>query len=102
MEQQPLTRAEFTEALLGVRSRYWDGHPFHVRLHAGGATVDDIRRWVANRWYYQNRLARKNAAIIANCPLAGGSSTDGRILTGGGFRTTGTTTGMGVTAGEAG
>lgn len=70
MEQQPLTRAEFTEALFGVRDRYWDGHPFHVRLHAGGATVDDIRRWVANRWYYQNRLARKNAAIITNCPHA--------------------------------
>lgn len=68
--EPPLTRTEFAAALHGVRARYWDGHPFHVRLHAGGATVEDIRRWVANRWYYQNRLARKNAAIIANCPHA--------------------------------
>jgi pyrroloquinoline-quinone synthase len=28
-----------------------------------------VRSWVANRWYYQKVLARKNAAIIANCPL---------------------------------
>lgn len=70
MEQPPLNRAEFTEALYGLRDRYWDRHPFHLRLHAGGASVEDIRRWVANRWYYQNRLTRKNAAIIANCPVA--------------------------------
>jgi pyrroloquinoline-quinone synthase len=66
--EQPLTQAEFTAALHGLRTRYWDSHPFHVRLHAGGASPDDIRRWVANRWYYQRCLAQKNAAIIANCP----------------------------------
>ncbi len=67
--EQPLEREEFAAALRSLRERYWDRHPFHVRLNAGGAGVDDIRRWVANRWYYQQILAQKNAAIVANCPL---------------------------------
>jgi pyrroloquinoline-quinone synthase len=33
-----------------VRPRYWDRHPFHLRLHAGAAANADVRRWVANRW----------------------------------------------------
>jgi pyrroloquinoline-quinone synthase len=66
---QPLTRTEFTDALAGMEKRYWAHHPFHLRLHEGGCDPDDIRRWVANRWYYQKILPRKNAAIVANCPL---------------------------------
>jgi pyrroloquinoline-quinone synthase len=66
---RPLTRSEFTDALTGLEKRYWAHHPFHLRLHEGGCTPADIRRWVANRWYYQQILPRKNAAIVANCPL---------------------------------
>jgi pyrroloquinoline-quinone synthase len=68
VEPAPLNRGEFAAALRALRPRYWDGHPFHVRLHAGGATADDVRRWVANRLYYQRQLSQKNAAIVANCP----------------------------------
>ncbi len=68
MEPQPLSRERFAAALRALRPRYWDVHPFHVRLHAGGATAAEVRRWVANRWYYQARLAQKNAAVVANCP----------------------------------
>lgn len=67
---EPLATTEFTAALRSLRPRYWDRHPFQLRLNAGGASPDDLRRWVANRWYYQECLARKNAAIVANCPLA--------------------------------
>ncbi|AOR36624.1 pyrroloquinoline quinone biosynthesis protein PqqC [Streptomyces fodineus] len=66
---QPLTRERFAARLYDLRGRYWDGHPFHQRLHSGGCTPPELRRWVANRWYYQLCLTRKNAAIIANCPL---------------------------------
>jgi pyrroloquinoline-quinone synthase len=66
---QPLTRDAFAAALLALRERYWDRHPFQVRLNAGEATPDELRRWVANRWHYQECLAQKNAAIVANCPL---------------------------------
>ncbi|MER5635504.1 pyrroloquinoline-quinone synthase PqqC [Kitasatospora sp. NPDC002227] len=65
----PLTRDSFAAGLYGLRERYWDTHPFHLRLHSGGCTPPELRRWVANRWYYQLCLTRKNAAIIANCPL---------------------------------
>jgi len=63
------SRDEFAEALRGLGERYWDRHPFHVRLHDGDCEPDEVRSWVANRWYYQRHLSQKNAAIIANCPL---------------------------------
>lgn len=56
-------------ALRALGARYWDKHPFHARLHEGGCTQEEVRRWVANRWYYQRNLSQKNAAVIANCPL---------------------------------
>lgn len=66
---EALTRQAFIAALLAQGERYWDKHPFNVRLQSGGCTPDEVRTWVANRWYYQSRLSQKNAAIIANCPL---------------------------------
>ncbi|MEV6636682.1 pyrroloquinoline-quinone synthase PqqC [Actinoplanes sp. NPDC051470] len=69
MAQAALTRDEFAAALRGLSVRYWDRHPFHLRLHAGRCTPAEVRSWVANRWYYQKILARKNAAVIAGCPL---------------------------------
>jgi pyrroloquinoline-quinone synthase len=66
---EPLSRDEFAAALRGLAPRYWDRHRFHLRLHAGRCSPGEVRGWVANRWYYQSVLARKNAAIIANCPL---------------------------------
>lgn len=67
--ERPLTRDEFAASLRALSVRYWDSHPFHVRLHEGGCAPDEVRAWVANRWYYQRSLSQKNAAIIANCPL---------------------------------
>jgi pyrroloquinoline-quinone synthase len=66
---QALNRDAFAAALRGLAPRYWDGHPFHRRLHAGACSPGEVRAWVANRWYYQRILAQKNAAVIANCPL---------------------------------
>jgi len=65
----PLSRSEFAAALRGLSVRYWDKHPFQIRLHEGRCTEDEVRAWVANRWYYQRSLSQKNGAIIANCPL---------------------------------
>lgn len=64
----PLTRDQFADALRALAPRYWDRHPFHLRLHAGDCTPGEVRSWVANRWYYQKILARKNGAVIASCP----------------------------------
>ena len=66
---QPLGREAFAAALRQLADRYWDHHPFQLRLHGGRCSPDEVRCWVANRWYYQRHLSQKNAAIIANCPL---------------------------------
>jgi pyrroloquinoline-quinone synthase len=66
---RPLTGAELVTALRGLSHRYWGTHPFHRRLHAGALSKAELRRWAANRWYYQSILPQKDAAIIANCRL---------------------------------
>jgi len=45
--------------------RYHAAHPFHVRMHAGGLTPEELRRWVQNRYYYQTRIPVKDALILA-------------------------------------
>ncbi|MBA3961910.1 MAG: pyrroloquinoline-quinone synthase PqqC [Chthoniobacterales bacterium] len=48
---------------------YHDKHPFHVLMNEGKLSREAIRGWVANRYYYQLNIPRKDAAIVANCPL---------------------------------
>lgn len=69
MAESMLDKQEFAEALRAHRERYWHDHPFHHRLHQGKLAEHEIRIWVANRWCYQAVLPRKDAAILANCPL---------------------------------
>jgi pyrroloquinoline-quinone synthase len=57
------------EAKLRERGRsYHIHHPFNVMLNGGRATPQQIRGWVANRFYYQVSIPIKDAAILANCP----------------------------------
>src|ERR671910_1102892 len=58
----------FVEALRAHSRRYHDQHPFHVRMNAGRLSRRQIQGWVANRYYYQENIPRKDAAILANCP----------------------------------
>jgi pyrroloquinoline-quinone synthase len=64
----PWDRAEFTERLLAKGDRYHIHHPFNVRMQQGVLRPDQIRGWVANRFYYQVCIPQKDAAIMANCP----------------------------------
>jgi pyrroloquinoline-quinone synthase len=62
-------RATEFEAQLRAKGRaYHIHHPFNVRLNGGDCTPDEIRCWVANRFYYQICIPRKDAAILANMP----------------------------------
>ncbi|WP_461122789.1 pyrroloquinoline-quinone synthase PqqC [Saccharothrix stipae] len=63
-----LTPSEFTARLRALSPRYWDRHPFHLRLHEGRLSKHELQLWAANRWYYQRAIPRKDAAILANCP----------------------------------
>jgi pyrroloquinoline-quinone synthase len=59
---------EFTEQLMAKGAGYHIHHHFNVRMQEGTLTPDQIRGWVANRFYYQINIPRKDAAIMANCP----------------------------------
>ena len=59
---------DFVETLRAHSRRYHDQHPFHVRMNTGRLSRRQIQGWVANRFYYQENIPRKDAAILANCP----------------------------------
>jgi pyrroloquinoline-quinone synthase len=59
----------FAERLRAVgATRYHDKHPFHLALHEGRLSREQIRGWVANRYYYQKNIPVKDAAILSNLP----------------------------------
>ncbi|MFO7189998.1 MAG: pyrroloquinoline-quinone synthase PqqC [Pseudomonadota bacterium] len=62
------TREEFEARLREKGRAYHIHHPFNVMLNSGAATPEQIRGWVANRFYYQINIPIKDAAILANCP----------------------------------
>ena len=59
---------EFEAQLRSKGQAYHIHHPFNQRLNAGGCSPDELRCWVANRFYYQTCIPRKDAAILANMP----------------------------------
>lgn len=61
--------AEFIERLRAQGTSYHDRHPFHQRMNAGLLAKPQLQGWVANRFYYQVNLPRKDANILANCPV---------------------------------
>jgi pyrroloquinoline-quinone synthase len=63
----PWSREEFEARLRAGGSAYHIHHPFNVMLNTGKATREQIRGWVANRFYYQANIPLKDAAILANC-----------------------------------
>ena len=45
--------------------RYHDQHPFHLRMHRGELTREQLQQWVLNRYYYQSRVPIKDAIILS-------------------------------------
>lgn len=58
----------FIEALRAQSQRYHSQHPFHAAMNEGRLSRPQIRGWIANRFYYQENIPRKDAAILSNCP----------------------------------
>jgi pyrroloquinoline-quinone synthase len=58
----------FVAALRARSQGYHDRHPFQRRMNEGKLSRWQIQGWAANRFYYQENIPRKDAAIIANCP----------------------------------
>ena len=55
------------EKVLDLQKRYHIHHPFHISMNSGGCTPEQVKMWVANRFYYQEMIPRKDAAILMNC-----------------------------------
>jgi pyrroloquinoline-quinone synthase len=64
----PARASQFVERLRAQGTRYHNLHPFHVRMDAGELTREELQRWVANRFCYQQCIPLKDAAILSNCP----------------------------------
>ena len=63
----PWSADEFEARLRERESRYHIHHPFNLRLNRGELAPFQVRGWVANRFYYQTQIPRKDAAVLANC-----------------------------------
>jgi pyrroloquinoline-quinone synthase len=61
-------REEFEAKLREKGAAYHIHHPFNRMLNEGRATPEQIRGWVANRYYYQVSIPIKDAAVLSNCP----------------------------------
>jgi pyrroloquinoline-quinone synthase len=61
------TREQFEQQLRDKGRGYHIHHPFNVMLNSGKATREQVRGWVANRYYYQIAIPIKDAAILSNC-----------------------------------
>ncbi len=63
-------RDEFEQQLRERGKSYHIHHPFNVMLNTGKASPEQVRGWVANRFYYQIAIPIKDAAVLSNCPDA--------------------------------
>jgi len=61
------SKEEFEQRLREKGRAYHIHHPFNVMLNSGAANREQIRGWVANRYYYQISIPIKDAAILSNC-----------------------------------
>jgi pyrroloquinoline-quinone synthase len=68
LDPAPWDPATFEARLRSKGRSYHIHHPFNRRLNEGRASPTQIRGWVANRFYYQINIPRKDAAVLANCP----------------------------------
>jgi pyrroloquinoline-quinone synthase len=68
VDATPWTPEELVAVLRAKGSSYHDRHPFHVAMNNGELSPEELRRWVANRYYYQRSIPIKDAAILSNCP----------------------------------
>jgi pyrroloquinoline-quinone synthase len=68
MSSAAWTREAFETKLRERGKAYHIHHPFNVMLNTGRASREQVRGWVANRFYYQIAIPVKDGAVISNCP----------------------------------
>lgn len=50
------------------QKRFPEQHPFLKLFYDGKLTLDQLRSWAVNRYYFHSHIPEKEAAIAANCP----------------------------------
>ena len=65
---QAWDHAEFENRLREKGAAYHIHHAFNVRLNGGQCSPEQVRGWVANRFYYQWCIPIKDAAVMSNMP----------------------------------
>jgi len=61
-----LTRQGLRDALQQTgEAMYHHRHPFHLRMHAGELTREQLQAWALNRFYYQSIIPIKDAIILS-------------------------------------
>lgn len=50
--------------------RYHHLHPFHERLHSGQLSLEQVRAWALNRYYYQSMIPVKDASVLSRMECA--------------------------------
>jgi len=64
--QRLLSEAEFIAGFHAIGEEcYHHKHPFHLRMHEGKLTRGQLQAWALNRFYYQEHIPMKDAAILA-------------------------------------
>jgi pyrroloquinoline-quinone synthase len=67
---KPLARAEFVEEVRkALAPRYVDMHPFMQALYRGKLSKKQVQAWIVNRFYLQNNIGSKDAAVVSNCSI---------------------------------
>jgi pyrroloquinoline-quinone synthase len=66
-ENAAWSKQEFERELREKGKGYHIYHPFNVLLNSGKLTPEQVRGWVANRFYYQVSIPIKDAAVMSNC-----------------------------------
>lgn len=61
------TRQQFEQHLRAKESLYHIHHPFHKAMNGQGVSREAVQGWVINRFYYQQAIPIKDAAVMANC-----------------------------------
>ena len=65
-EKPLLSVSEFIAGFHAIgEERYHHKHPFHLLMHEGKLTRGQLQAWALNRYYYQEHLPIKDAAILA-------------------------------------
>lgn len=67
LNDRPWNRSDFEKQLRALETDYHIHHPFSIRMNRGQCTPEQVRGWVANRFYYQMRIPQKDGAILSNC-----------------------------------